>query len=381
MTPAQLFRTLASVEPALRRAILAQLIEWQKLGKSAQLAIVAAAIEANDTTRVVSLMLGPEVARAVEHAPLPPAVKAFSNTTQVEQVAVTRAEKALVKATAKTVVDVSRVARATVPVAPARTLPPRIVVPDAPSIGVLTVRHSLPVPSPVVAPIVRSANADAAVAYGGDALKYLRSEARAGIIAAVRQGNAAGINPRDVARGLRDTVGLGETQAVWVANLRAELEAGQFATALGRKLVKGPIRQTIAARRRSKKPLTPAEIDKIVGAYGDKWRAFHAETIARTLSLDLLRTAALAEARRAQQSGKYGNAPMTKRWVAIIDKHTRDAHRALNGSTIDLNAQWNDDGELRDVPGGYNCRCAMVIHVGVNTAGRTSQPPALDTTT
>jgi hypothetical protein len=184
-------------------------------------------------------------------------------------------------------------------------------------------------------------------------------------MAAVREGNARGITPRDIARGLRDVVGLGESQAVWVENLRAELESGQFSTALQRKLVDGVSARIIKARMASKKPLTGVEIDKIVGRYADSWRSWHAETIARTASLDLLRQGTLAKALEAQASGAYGSEVITKRWVTRIDGRERDAHRALNGTTIPLNGSWFDEGVPRRTPGGWNCRCAMVIRVGV----------------
>jgi hypothetical protein len=269
--------------------------------------------------------------------------------------ATARAEQALVRAAAEAAIEASRLASSALPPVPPRA--PRASLGDgAPRAGLLrltTTARPADLPRPrLEAPAIR---------YGGDALRYLRTEAHAGIVAAVADGTVNGINPRDVARGLRDVVGLGRTQAVWVSNLRRELETGDFAGALERKLLKGPIRQTVAARARSGKPLTAREIDRVVAGYAEKWVNWHAETIGRTLSLDLLRTGTVARARAARDAGIYGDRRITKRWVTRVDGRERDAHRELNGATIDLDARWLDAGVLRDVPGGYNCRCAVVI--------------------
>lgn len=357
MTPQQLARALANLSPPLQRALLAQLLSWERAGGRAALRDIEAAITSGDTREVVRLMLGDSVANTltIGGIALPDPALAFAAiTSPVAIAAASRTEQALIRAAAEAVLDASRRASAALPPVPPG-LRARIAPTPAPLSGVLTVtRTTLP-----------RTNATAAVRYGGEALRYLRATAHEGVAAAVQAGNAAGVNPRDVARGLRDVVGLGESQAVWVANLRNDLESGDLRTALRRRLLNGPIRQIIAARVRNTQALTPREIDKIVAAYADKWRAFHAETLARTVSLDLLRTGTVARARAAQQAGLYGDLPVTKRWVTRIDGRERPAHNALNGSTIPLNARWNDDGVSRDVPGGWQCRCAVSLRVGL----------------
>lgn len=348
MTPTQLARALASLAPPLQRALLAQLAAWRAAGQRAALRDVEAAVAAGNTREVVQLLLGAAVATTVTLGPpaLPDAATAFAVAIAAAIAAASRTEAALIRAAAEAAIQASRLASAALPPIPPTGRLVAAAGAPSPFSGLVTItRGTLP-----------ATGAPSAVRYGGDALRYLRATAHQGIVAAVQAGNAAGINPRDIARGLRDVVGLGESQAVWVANLRRELESGQFSDALQRKLLKGPIRQTVAARARSGKPLTAAEVDRIVSGYADKWRAWHAETIARTTSLDLLRTGTIAQARAALASGAYGpGATMTKRWVAFLDAETRDAHRALNGTTIDLNARWLDDGVPRDVPGGWNC--------------------------
>lgn len=375
MTPAQLDRALASVAPSLQRSIRALLAAWERLGRGASLSRVADAIAAGNTREIIRAVLGDAAAETVTvlPTPFPDAERAFAAATPAAIAAGSRAEEALVRAAADAAVRASGLASASLPPRPPGDRLPSQAGGRPPLSGVLfadgpTATSVAREARQVSRAAVRSALASpppGARAFGVDALRYLRSEAHAGIMAAVREGNARGINPRDLARGLRDVVGLGESQAVWIDNLRAELESGQFSTALQRKLVDGTSARTIKARMASKKPLTGAEIDKIVGRYSDAWRSWHAETIARTASLDLLRQGTLAKALEAQASGVYGTEPITKRWVTRLDGRERPAHRELHNTTVPLNGAWFDDGVPRRTPGGWNCRCAMVIRVGV----------------
>ncbi len=349
MTPAQLARAVRGLSPPLARALLAVLADWQRTASRVSLARLEGAVAAGDVRLVVRLVLGDAVADAVTilPTPLPDAAVAFTPApTPAAIAAASRAEAALLARAEATVRLAYRLGEG--------VLPPR--PPAAPVVGL---PEPIP-PRPVI--VFRAGLPDAAVAargYADGALGYLRAEAAAGVRVAVEEGLRAGVNPRDVARGLRDVVGLGESQARWVANLREELEAGRYSRALERQLVNGPIRQTLAAAVRTGRPLTAAQVDRIVAGYGEKWRAWHAETVARTMALDLARHGQDAAMRAAIARGDYAGLVVFKTWVTTLDGRERDAHRALNGRRIRFEETWNDDGVARRVPGGWNCRCSV----------------------
>jgi hypothetical protein len=373
MTPAQLDRALSRVAPPLRRAVRALLDAWERAGRRASLDAVARAIATDDTRAIVRAVLGDTAAETVTvlPTPFPDAERAFAAATPAAIAAGSRAEDALVRAAADAAVRASGLASASLPPRPPGDRVPSQAGGRPPLSGVLfadgprAVEAARDARTATRAAVREALTTPGARAFGVDALRYLRAETHAGIMAAVREGNARGINPRDIARGLRDVVGLGSSQATWVANLRTELEAGRLGDALARKLVDGTTARTLRARMASGKALTPAEVDRIVGRYAEAWRSWHAETIARTASLDLLRHGTLARALEAQRRGDYGTEPVTKRWVTRLDGRERPAHRELNGTVVPLNGAWFDEGVPRRTPGGWNCRCSLVIRVGV----------------
>lgn len=342
MSPDQLARVVRGLAPALQRAVFAALADYQRRASRASLAALSEAIARGDVESIVRTLVGPTV-------PVPAfpdaAVGYAAAVTPAALAAATRAESDVVRRAAEAVRDAYR--------AGAAALPPR------PPAVVSLAAASFPPPPPITMTPGLPGPADAAARYAGDAVAYLRAEAAAGVRVAVAEGLAAGRGPRDVARGIRDVVGLGESQARWVANLRAELEAGDLTGAAARRLVKGPARQTLQAAIRAGRPLTAAQVDRLVGSYATAWRAWHAETVARTMALDLTRHGEYAAMRDAVRAGAYRGLEVTKVWMTTVDGRERDAHRALNGARVPLSATWNDDGVPRRVPGGFNCRCSV----------------------
>jgi SPP1 gp7 family putative phage head morphogenesis protein len=89
-------------------------------------------------------------------------------------------------------------------------------------------------------------------------------------------------------------------------------------------------------------------------------RRDHANTIAWTESGKAYNFGTLEGFR---QSGVVAK----KEWLAILDEHTRDAHRDADGQVVGLDEFFLVDGELIQFPGApgataensINCRCAM----------------------
>jgi hypothetical protein len=336
-----------SIEPGMHRALREALAAWQRDADAVPLRALEAALAAGGD--VVPVLFGDAAAVPGLPVDFPDAASAFGVLAVPVAIRITsRAEATFVRRVAEAVRDARRLGDAALPPVP----PPRGAVgADAPEPPprrpAITFTPGLP------------GAADAAADYGGRALRYLQAEAHAGVRAAVAEGLAAGRNPRDIARSIRDVVGLGDGQARWVTNLRAELETGRYGAALDRRMLRGPQRQLLAAAVRNGRTLTPAEIQTLVTGYRTTAIAERAETIARTMALDLAREGQLAALRDAIRRGDYAGLVVLKTWVTTLDGRERPAHRALSGRTIPFSERWNDDGVLRSTPGGWRCRCSL----------------------
>ncbi len=194
-----------------------------------------------------------------------------------------------------------------------------------------------------------------------DRYRTLRAELIDGLRATVADGIARGVNPREVARELRASVGLTDYDRTLVASFRAQLTAGDSAV-LGRQLRD---RRYDALVRRIQQGGTadPAMLERAVAAYQRRLLHWRAETWARTAALDATRTGKLAAWQAAIDRGVITGA-IVKRWVTRLDGRERESHRAANGQTVPWGAPFRTSKEgAVQVPGerAYNCRCSFVV--------------------
>ncbi|WP_187443523.1 phage minor head protein [Rossellomorea aquimaris] len=91
--------------------------------------------------------------------------------------------------------------------------------------------------------------------------------------------------------------------------------------------------------------------------------AFKATRIVQTETNRVRNRAKIDSMQEASDAGVN----IKKRWMATLDKKTRDSHGDLDGVTIDLDENFEIDGDSGDAPGNFsspentiNCRCTMV---------------------
>ena len=173
-----------------------------------------------------------------------------------------------------------------------------------------------------------------------------------------------GASPQEMARSIKQTVGLTANQAQQVMNYRRELEAGS-AAALDRQLRDRRYDSLITREIDGGAPLTHDEIDRMVDAYHRRYVAYRAATIARTEGVGAANNGQAA----AIQEILDQNPGMTviKTWMAHLDERTRPDHRAMHGQEVigfDAPFRAPDGTEIlwphhQDAPAKMvcNCRC------------------------
>lgn len=198
---------------------------------------------------------------------------------------------------------------------------------------------------------------------------------------AVRQGIAegirAGINPRQMARELTQTIGLSPNQEAAIRSFRAALEGGRGGapskTILphrnadgelvgGRALRDGRSDRLLRRAIATKTPLTPAQIDAMVARYRQRMIAFHAETHARTAAIQAQKVGQQLAWQEAQRAGTLDGVTVVRRWVTNLDGRERDSHRAMHGAEAPLEGRYSN-GQRYPGEGEYNCRCSEIIRV------------------
>jgi F like protein len=175
-------------------------------------------------------------------------------------------------------------------------------------------------------------------------------------------------NPREIARDLRDSIGLTETQEKHVRSFRRALESGDYSNALRRELRDKRSDRLLQRLRREKTALTPAQVDKLVEGYRQRYIAFRAETIARTESLRATHQGNEDLFAQAIERGDIEAADLVREWHAGSGPRTRDSHRTMNGQRRAFGEAFTSGkGVSLRYPGdpsapaseSANCRCSV----------------------
>ena len=235
--------------------------------------------------------------------------------------------------------------------------------------------------------------------YDLNLIREISENTRNGIRALITDGLSAGKNPRAVARLVKQQVGLTAKQQAWVGNFRRELETfherssasgwnlgGQKSKAPGgagvmaiddngnpvdgiqnRRLrdfrFDGQLKRAMATG----KPLTPEQIDKMVGRYQERLIAHRAETIARTEALRAVNAGNHLAWKQAIDTGAVVADEVRKFWHTAGDERVRLTHRRIpkmNEGGVGIDELFDTPkGGVLYPPLGPNCRCVVIYRV------------------
>lgn len=189
----------------------------------------------------------------------------------------------------------------------------------------------------------------------------------------VREEVMAGVNPRDTARRIRESVGLTVRQERAVSNFRRMLERGDpgaLDRALRDKRFDGSIRRAISGERE----LSQAQIDRMVARYREKYVKYRSEVIGRTEAIRALSGGGDAYMRGQVEAGLIEARQIIREWIPTRDGRTREAHIAIprmnpEGVGLDepfqspLGPIWFPGDPNSDPANSIQCRCAVFQRV------------------
>jgi SPP1 gp7 family putative phage head morphogenesis protein len=177
---------------------------------------------------------------------------------------------------------------------------------------------------------------------GAVLVKNITDETRVAIREVVKRGFTQGIAPRDLARMIREMVGLSESDQMAVINYRF-----------------GLLKQGLPADR----------VDRLARIYADKKLRERALTIARTEVLNASNEGQLELWRQARRDGLVSE-PL-KVWIVTPDDRLCPRCRPMDGQTRKLDEPFDTPLGPRQRPTLHpRCRCAMGLKVATVTRAR-----------
>jgi hypothetical protein len=170
----------------------------------------------------------------------------------------------------------------------------------------------------------------------------------------VAAGLEDGVNPRTIARGLRDVLPLAPNQELAVRNFRRALLGQSDASPFAYKLRDKRFDARVRAGN-----LTDEQIDRYTAAYRKRMIAFNAETNARTAALDAQKAGQRLTWDDAIARGDVDPVRLQKRWSTVMDGRERPTHHDMNGEVVPYDQPFSN-GQM--IPGDteFNCRCLAI---------------------
>jgi hypothetical protein len=208
--------------------------------------------------------------------------------------------------------------------------------------------------------------------YEMNLIREMTSDTLATVRGVISSGVAAGDHPFDIAREVRQYIGLTERQAQAVRNYRRLLE-GADAQALDRALRDRRFDSSVRRHVSGDRNLSPDQISTMVERYRQRYLRHRSETIARTEAKRALGTGNQLLWNQAVAAGRVAEQDVTKTWVTVGDHKVRPFHRELNKQVVGLNVPFTCSGGEIMYPGDpaadvgmtANCRCTCIYRFKV----------------
>ncbi len=227
--------------------------------------------------------------------------------------------------------------------------------------------------------------ADWAASNRAELVREVTQQQRQVIAQTVGRGVMAGTNPREIARDIRDSIGLTAHQEAHVANYRRALESGDLANALGRELRDGRSDRSLRAAMRDNTAISPAQVDSMTERYRANYVAHRGEVIARTEALRAVHQGTDELYAQAIESGDVEADELEQEWHSSGKKDHREAHTVVVGPdgkrTKAIGELWTTgNGNHLRYPGDPDASASETIHCAccVSTRIRPNHRPLAD---
>lgn len=160
-------------------------------------------------------------------------------------------------------------------------------------------------------------------------VREFTAQQRAATREALLDGIQRGLNPREQARAFRESIGLTARQQRAVNNYRRLLEENS-AEALTRRLRDARFDRSLQSAIANERPLSRAQIDKMVERYRERYLKYRSEVIARTEALRSVHEGAEESFRQALSEGHFRADEVRRIWNTAKDERVRSTHATMH---------------------------------------------------
>jgi hypothetical protein len=224
--------------------------------------------------------------------------------------------------------------------------------------------------------ITESNTARFVASYQADRIREITTQMQISIGEIVRIGVNEGRNPRDIARTVKESIGLTAKQEASVQNFERLLRENKK-EALNRALRDKRFDRSILSSINNQNDLSEDIIQKMKSRYRERFIRHRSETIARTEAIRLVSKGNDEFWQQAVRDGVVPQEKLRRKWLPTADGRTREAHRAipsLNKNGVGLNEPFKTPYGPLLYPGDrssagssganvINCRCAVITRI------------------
>lgn len=170
-------------------------------------------------------------------------------------------------------------------------------------------------------------------AEGARMVQQISESTREVVNNVVAEGLREGAGPREFARQLRPALGLTARQNAAVANYEHLLREGSK-EALNRELRDKRSDGPVTRAAEGGKPLTDAQITRMVDGYRARYLKYRTETIARTEGLQAATLGRVEGMRQTLEQLGLSENDVEKGWLTSVDGRERRTHRIMNRQKV-----------------------------------------------
>ena len=213
-------------------------------------------------------------------------------------------------------------------------------------------------------------------------VRGLAEEQRANVKQILADGVQRGLNPREMAKDIRGSIGLAPIQERAVRSYRRALEDGDWSNALGRELRDARADRSLERLLRDGGQLGEERIDSLVDRYRANYLTHRAEVIARTEGLRSLHQGTEDLFCQAIDRGDVVVGQLVRIWNSAHDRRVRRSHYAMDkqerdfgepfesGNGVELRYPGDPDADSSEV---VNCRCVVSTRFRSAAAARSTE--------